>query len=244
MTAQLRSELLKIRSTRTVLGLTLCLVAFVVFLVIVSVYAQSKSSLFTSDQQRDLLSVATLAQPFAAILGILAVTSEFRHGTARPTFLAEPRRWHVIAAKAAAGLAAGLGLAVTVLVVAYVLMRLGFWTRGIDFVLESDRVARLAFGIALASALWGALGVGVGAVVRSQVGAIVGLLVWLFVAEQIVFGLVPSVGQWLPGHASDTLSGSTGDDLLSPVAGGFLFAAYAALACVLGALATEKRDVG
>ena len=122
MTAQLRSELLKIRSTRTVLGLTLCLVGFVVFLVIVSVYAQSKSSLFTSDQQRDLLSVASLAEPFAAIVGILAVTSEFRHGTARPTFLAEPRRWHVIAAKATAGLAAGLGLAVTVLVVAYVLM--------------------------------------------------------------------------------------------------------------------------
>jgi hypothetical protein len=43
---------------------------------------------------------------------------------------------------------------------------------------------------------------------------------------------------------SDSLSGSTGDDLLSPVAGGFLFAAYAAFACVLGALATEKRDVG
>lgn len=244
MTAQLRSELLKTRSTRTVLGLTLCLLAFVVFLVIVSVYAQSKSSLFTSAQQRDLLSVAGLAEPFAAIVGILAVTSEFRHGTARPTFLAEPRRWHVIAAKAVAGLAAGLGLALTVLVVSYVLMRLGFWTRGIDFVVEANRVARLALGIALASALWGALGVGVGAIVRSQVGAIVGLLVWLFVAENIVFGLVPSVGQWLPGHASDALSGSTGDELLSPFAGGFLFAAYAALACVLGALATEKRDVG
>jgi ABC-2 type transport system permease protein len=244
VTAQLRSELLKIRSTRTVLGLTLCLLAFVVFLVIVSVYAQSTSDLFTSDQQRDLLSVAGLAEPFAAIVGILAVTSEFRHGTARPTFLAEPRRWHVIAAKAVAGFAAGLGLALIVLVVAYLLTRLGFWTRGIDFVVEGDRVARLALGIALASALWGALGVGVGAIVRSQVGAIVGVLVWLFVAEQIVFGLVPSVGRWLPGHASDTLSGSTGGDLLSPVAGGFLFAAYAALACVLGALTTEKRDVG
>jgi ABC-2 type transport system permease protein len=244
VTAQLRSELLKIRSTRTVLGLTLCLLAFVVFLVIVSVYAQSKDSLFSSGQQRDLLSVAGLAEPFAAIVGILAVTSEFRHGTARPTFLAEPRRWHVIAAKGVAGLAAGLGLALIMLVVSYVLMRLGFWTRDIDFVLDADRVARLAVGIALASALWGAVGVGVGAIVRSQVGAIVGVLVWLFVAEQIVFGLVPSVGRWFPGHVSDSLSGSTGDDLLSPVAGGFLFAAYAAFACVLGALATEKRDVG
>ena len=46
-------------------------------------------------------------------------------------------------------------------------------------------------GTLAASALWGAIGVGLGAIIRSQVGAIIGLLAWGFVAENLLFAFVP-----------------------------------------------------
>jgi ABC-type transport system involved in multi-copper enzyme maturation permease subunit len=244
VTAQLRSELLKIRSTRTTLGLTLGMVAFLALIAILSVYTQSTSDVFFSEQQRDLLAIAAIAEVFAALVGIMAVTSEFRHGTSRPTFLAEPRRVRVIAAKAVAGALAGLALGLVAFGLTYGITRVGLSTRGVDFVVEGGDVGSLLLGIVVASALWGVLGVGLGALVRSQVGAIVGLLVWTLVAEHILFALVPSVGRYFPNSASEALSGASTDDLLEPVAGGLVFAAYAAVAAAAGALVTEKRDVG
>jgi ABC-2 type transport system permease protein len=241
--AQLRSELLKIRSTRTTFGLTLGMVAFIAFIAIVSVYAQHEDAIFSSDQQRDLLSIASSAEVFAALVGIMAVTNEFRHGTIRPTFLAEPRRVRVIAAKAFAGVLAGLVLGLVAFGLTYGIVRVGLATRSLAFVAGGD-VGSLLIGIVLAAALWGAIGAGLGAIVRSQVGAIVGLLVWMLVAEHILFALVPSVGRWFPNSASEALSGDRTDHLLEPVAGGLVFAAYAAVAAAAGALVTERRDVG
>ena len=40
----------------------------------------------------------------------------------------------------------------------------------------------------------GAIGVGVGAIIHNQIGAIVTLLAWGLLVENLVFGLVPSVG--------------------------------------------------
>ena len=45
---------------------------------------------------------------FATLAGLLAVTSEFRYGTIRPTLLFEPRRRVVLAAKLAAAALAGV----------------------------------------------------------------------------------------------------------------------------------------
>lgn len=42
------------------------------------------------------------------------------------------------------------------------------------------------------------LDVGVGAAIRSQVGAVVTILLWLFVVESLVGGLLPDLAQWTP----------------------------------------------
>lgn len=49
--------------------------------------------------------------------------------------------------------------------------------RDLGFALDAGDVARLVGGTAAMAAAWGALGVAIGAVVRNQVAAIVGLSV-------------------------------------------------------------------
>ena len=50
-----------------------------------------------------------------------------------------------------------------------------------------------------ASALWGAVGAGFASIVHNQVASVIGLLVWMFVLENVLFGLVPSVGRFGAG---------------------------------------------
>jgi hypothetical protein len=50
----------------------------------------------------------------------------------------------------------------------------------------------------LVAALLGALGVGIGGLVRNQVVAIVGILIVAFAVEPTLFALVPDVGRFAP----------------------------------------------
>ena len=50
----------------------------------------------------DLLGIAGLSQLFTLVLGILAVSTEFRHGTITPSLLVVPDRTRLVLAKLAA----------------------------------------------------------------------------------------------------------------------------------------------
>jgi len=91
----------------------------------------------------------------------------------------------------------------------------------------------LLFSTVAGAALWGAIGVGVGAIVRSQVGAIIGLLAWGFVAENLIFGFLPGLGRFGPVHAQDALVEFTTKHLLGPAPGGLVLVAWAAALSVL-----------
>jgi ABC-2 type transport system permease protein len=65
-------------------------------------------------------------------------------------------------------------------------------------------------------ALRGAFGVGLGAIVRNQVAAVIGLLAWDFVVNGPLFGLAPSVGRFMPTTAANALMGLKTTHLLSP----------------------------
>lgn len=62
-----------------------------------------------------------------------------------------------------------------------------------------------------AGASFAVVGVGVGALVRDQVAATVGLLVYLLVAEPVVTSVpvMPGWTSYLPGPAASALAGST-----------------------------------
>jgi len=118
---------------------------------------------------------------------------------------------------------------------------------GHDVLLDSGDIGRLLLGTIVMAALWAALGVGVGGVLRNQVLTIVGLFGWVFVIETLLLRHLPDVGRYAPGAAGTAVTGDTvGDstvDLLAPVTGGVLLAAYALVFVVAGAFVTSRRDI-
>jgi ABC-2 type transport system permease protein len=246
--AQLRAELCKQRSTGTTLGLFAAMLALVAFAVLLHGFGLAADNLRTSSQQLTILlgRGEFLGALFAALLGALSITTEFRHGTIRPTLLVSPRRDRVVAAKvwASALIGAGVGLAACALAAGAGTAALR--ARGIDVQLGTDDYALLLAGGAAAGALWATIGVGLGALVRHQVPTLIGICAWLLFVEGLLVGDVTGVGdvgRFAPGAAAAAITGQDPDTLLAPAGGLVLLALYAAAAGVAGALATARRDV-
>ena len=252
----LYAELLKIRTApRTTLGLVLGLL-----LLVGAGSAATASSADTSpfgfgDASRDVIEVTSVAAIFTLILGILVVTWEYRHGTITPTYLVTPKREQVIGAKLVAALLAGGVLTATAVVVALVVAT--FW---ISLELGEGHWELIGRNV-LGAALWGALGAGLGALMQSQVGAIVTSFVWFLVAEPLLGVTLElltdsSVGDYFPGSVLERLQDSgasvetgegevlTGSDYpYGPWAAAALAFAYTAAMAVLGLASAVRRDV-
>jgi ABC-type transport system involved in multi-copper enzyme maturation permease subunit len=242
--AQTKAELLKIRSTRTTLGIVLGMLALILLFSLLSGLLTKAPDLTSSEDQRGGLGVGSLSGVFSALAGIMLVTSEYRHGTIRPTFLFTPKRSRVIAAKLAAGLLAGVAFGIVGEGLGFAIGYATLRGRGINYALSGGQTALLLFGTFAGVALWGALGVGIGVVVRNQVGAIIGLLAWGFVAENLLFAFVPSVGRFAPAHASDALMGLTTKHFLPPAAAGAVLLAWVIVFALAGTALAARRDVG
>lgn len=242
MIDQLLSELRKMRSTRTNLALLLGLVALILLFVLVNGLAAG-INLHTSDNQHALLAVGTRGALLAALIGVMAITSEFRHGTIRPTFVVTPQRRQVLAAKVIASLLMGIGFGVLAIALSFGIGYAILVGKGIHFALDTHHVGLLVLGSLGMTALWAALGVGVGAVLKNQVLAVVGVIIWVMVVDPLLVGLVPSVGRFTPSAASDSVTAGFSDYLLSPLAGGLLLVAYTAVFVTAGVALVGRRDV-
>ena len=243
MIAQAKAELLKIRSTRTTLGLIAGMLALVLLLVLLTGLLTRTGVLAGKDTQRNLLGLGGVAGLFAALAGLLCVTGEYRHGTIRPTFLFTPRRPRVLGAKLAASMITGLTFGVVAEAFGFAVGAVILAGRGVPFALNTGEAIQLVVGTIVGVVLWGGLGVGLGAILRNQVAAVIGLLAWAFIIENLIFGLAPSVGRYGPEQAATALTGLTTSHLLSPVAGGAVLIAWVAALAAAGVILTVRRDV-
>jgi ABC-2 type transport system permease protein len=251
VTALIRAELLKLH-TRAATGLLLATLGLVALTVVVNVPKGSAGR--TPDSLHDpslLASVVGIgfAVPgvFMVLLGGLAFTQEFRYGTATATYLGEPRRIRILLAKwlslaLASAVITGASLVVSVPVALTVIN-----ARGGNVTLASQLGQTIGAGF-LVMAAYAVIGVAVGALVRNQIIAVVGVLVWMLVVEQIVIPAYPLAGRWMPGGATDAwlqlgpalhLDGR----LLPAPLGGLLLLIYVAAAVTLAVRVTMKRDV-
>ena len=244
MTAELRAELLKQRSIPTTIRLLGGMLGLVLLAVVLHGGGLSSATLSEADNQLMVFGRGEfLGALFAALLGAMSITAEVRHGTIRPTFLVTPWRGRVVAAKVAIGgvMGAGFGLAASVLAAAVGAGMLG--ARGIDVQLDGGDYALLVAGGAAASALWGAIGVGVGAIFRDQVPTLIGISAWLLFVEGLFGENLADVSKFAPGTLGLAVSGQEPGALLAPGISLLLLSIYAAAAAVAGSITTTRRDV-
>jgi ABC-2 type transport system permease protein len=243
MIAQIRAELLKMRSTRTTIGLILAMIALILLITLLTGLLTHPSGLASREDQRQLLSLSSTAGVFSALAGVLLVTSEYRFGTIRPTILFNPERSHLLAAKVVAGALAGLAFGVLAEAIGWAIGYAILDGRGITVVLSSGDILLLTLGGLAGAALWGAIGAGLGAIIHHQVGAVITLLAWGLVVDNLLFGLVPSVGRFMPTRASDALTGLRVDHLVSPGAGAITLIAWAGALAAAGIALSARQDI-
>jgi ABC-2 type transport system permease protein len=246
MTRLVNAELLKLRTIRTTAGvfaLTVATTALIMTAVMLLAGRPGQPAI-ESGILPDLVVVAKGPLViFALILGVLAMSGEFRFGTATPTFLVTPNRGRVVAAKVVATALAGAALAAASAAVAVGIGLPWLYAKGVDItILDADVGSRL-LGLAATSALHAVLGVGLAALVRNQVVAIAAGLLWMRVEDLLPAVLNrPGLGRWLPEGAAVALT-SPGAATLSMWAGGLLFAAYGLALALIGTRLVVRRDL-
>ncbi|HSO02263.1 MAG TPA: ABC transporter permease [Gaiellaceae bacterium] len=241
-------EFLKLRTTR---------VPYVLLFVTVAIAGIAAAGLVGSDSLDDdralaLAQGATFGTMFATVLGILLVTNEYRHGTVMTTFLVEPRRVRVLAAKLVTALLTGVGFGLASAAVAAAVALPWLASKGESLPLDGQALEGLV-RLVLAFALSTALGAAVGAIVQSQVGTIVAVFVWFLIAESLVgvlsswllteLGEPDPVSRYLPGSALGGVVGGQGSEyMLRGPASTLLAVAYVATLAVVGAFVITRRD--
>ncbi|MFE0509727.1 ABC transporter permease subunit [Streptomyces sp. NPDC058964] len=241
----IRTEVLKLRTVRSP-WLLLAASPLLVIAGVSGLVVSGDKALDTATQS-DALAHVGLTSMFTLVFGILAVAGEYRHKTVTDTYLSTPARGRVIGAKllvhsvfgAVSGVVSslvGLGVAAA------------WWAdKGVSFAwTDSQMWATIAGGIAW-DAAFAAIGVGVGALVRSLVGAVAVALAWVALVEGIVGQLIGGLARWLPFNAGQALGAGaramTTGDLLPRWGAGAVLAVYMLVFAVLAVTTSMRRDV-
>ena len=259
MTAALRAEFLKLRTTSLVAAMTGLAVALTALIAVLEAVTAGTGkgmaipSLATAGGLRDNLASTGFALLVAALLGVVSASGEFRLKTATDTYLDQPGRGRVLAAKtvaaAVAGAVVGTAAAVTATGIA-----LGFAaSHGYPLALPDPAIARYAGGAVIGSALLAAAGAGAGTLIRHQSGAIIAVVAWGLVVELVAGATVTAVGRFLPYTAAAMMAGDTNGGGMPQIPRGVTALPYPAAIAVLTAIAisvaaiaaltTVRRDI-
>jgi ABC-2 type transport system permease protein len=244
----IRAEFTKLRTTRLIYGMAAAMAAFAVLTVVAGVAVagtQGNPSLSADSLPMLIAGPVVLLAGAALLLGILGMAGEFRHQTVTQTFLVTPDRGRVVAAKLVAYPLAGIALALATLAVTAAVATGWLVAKGITPSLLDARLGRVVGVALLGAGLCGLVGVGVGALVRNQVAALVGTLVWVLVVEGLLMSLLntPSLGKWLPSAAAAAAITSPGGAHLSRLGGTLLLAAYGLALALVGTRLVVRRDI-
>jgi ABC-2 type transport system permease protein len=198
---------------------------------------------------------AQLSQMVIMVMAALAITTEYRFGTIRTSFQAVPQRAALLLGKTfvVAMLSGLIG----------VIASFGAWAIGdlvnssADLAIDTAAEWRLLAGRGLIFALSAVIAVAVGALIRQSAGAIVILLVWPLLVEQLV-QLIPKVGddlnRWAPFTNANSFlfqgqdvgaAGGPGDATsyaMGPWWALLYFAGWAAALLTIALVSASKRD--
>jgi hypothetical protein len=243
-----RAELLKLRSTRTALGLFIVILVVTLVPLVGLLIALSPADLASGGLGAIAISLVPLV---LLVFGILGMTNEYRHGTITYTYLVTPRRWQVMVTKLVAYAVVGIITMLATVVLVYAVLRVGGAIRGV----EIDPMGEATLGDTtrqiVVAGLITTFGVALGALLRAQVVTVAGALIWALFVENIIVVLKPAVGAWLPftvfqqvgaGQTVEAGAVAAGEMLTRPAA--FVVSlVYIAVVSVAAVFISLRRDV-
>ncbi|MER7361253.1 ABC transporter permease subunit [Nonomuraea wenchangensis] len=242
----LRSEWTKLRSVRsTVWTLAATAVMMIGFGALLSAAVKN-----TADGPVDLanalmasLSGAMFASLSIAALGVLVISGEYRTGGIRTSFMAVPRRLHLLAGKAVV-------FTVTSLVVC-TLAAAGALAAGLAITqpagLTPGEVVRSALGAGLYLTACGLFGLALGTLVRHTPGALVAAIALIMVLPALVRQLPGQWGRTVAEYFTTNagqlvMTDGGGGSSLSPWAGFGVYLAWIAVTAVAAGVLMRRRD--
>jgi len=242
-----RAELLKLRTTQVWFWMLLLAIAVGVLAVVATLASKDVKS--AADVPL-LFANANGAIVTAFILGVLGITTEFRYQTITPTVLQTPSRW-TVAAKLLSYAIIGLAYALACLAVQLMIALPWLSAKGIDFSLSDPDLRRAIFGFPVIFLLFAIMGIGVGALLRNQIVAMVVGLVFLLALENILVAIpkVRNAYPYLPGGAMQGVlypadePGPDGVDLFGATGSLLVLLAWALIPALIGAGYTLTRDI-
>ena len=120
-------------------------------------------------EQRAILASASTGYIFSLVVGIIFMTTEFRHFTSRPTFLTEPRRGRVITAKLMMGAALGILYGLVCSAVATAITIPWYSAKGITMDWGGNNLFLILLAVLTVIAIYAIVGVGIGVLIRNQI---------------------------------------------------------------------------
>jgi ABC-2 type transport system permease protein len=211
---------------------------------------KAAGSIFTSGQFFGLLLVL--------LLSALVMTNEFQYQTATATFLTTPHRTRVVIGKLVAGVALGMLFWLVTQAIDVAAGTLFFHNIGLTNNLGTWAIQRAILFNALGYLLWAIFGIGLGTLIRNQIGSVVtamGVYLVGYAGAIVVFELIRTYlihGDWvltaavsMPPIASAIMISP--DKLYDQSAawwvGALVMLGWALLAGGIGILLTRRRDI-
>lgn len=194
---------------------------------------------------------------FSMLIGVLVVTNEFFHQTATATFMTNPHRTTVIMAKLAAAMSFGVLFWLISTVLDLGTTAIYLHTQHVSISLFDWIVIRSVLLNLLAFAMWAIFGLGLGTLVRSQIGAVItGMALYLIglAAVAIIFRLIYNFYHhaWVlaatviaPAVASEVMTtpGRLGDHAAPQWVGLLVMIGYSVVLGGIGIALTRRRDI-
>lgn len=186
---------------------------------------------------------ASVGGLLVVVAGCIGIAGDWRHGQATTTFLTEPRRGRVVAARAAVHAAVGLVFGLAASAGALAAAAVTYRAEGQALPLDRAAVWSTLAGVTASVVLLGVLGAALGAVARNATVGVVATLAWFYIVEPTVLGASATVGRWLPGMAATGLGRAPNDDLLTPGPAATVLAASCVVALAVGSRLVERSDI-
>ncbi|HEY5317092.1 MAG TPA: hypothetical protein VIJ20_03875 [Solirubrobacteraceae bacterium] len=240
MSRVLRSELLKLRTTRTALGFAVAGVLLVLLFVLVGVLSGNPRTIV---DKRAILSIGDPLAVVLLIFGVVGATAEYRHRTVAAGALIVPSRLRLSIGRMVAYGLVGVAVGGLMLVVAFAIGLPLLADQSGPSLAGSDYV-RAIVGSLLACGLGAMLGVGVGVLVANQVAAVTGTLVFLFVADPLIVAASANVGKFFFGSALMAVGGrGNGGHRLAFGPAVAVIIAWTAVVLIVAGWVDSRRDI-